>query len=139
MGVCCLVGVDHASLSMLHAADCAVIAPLLITQQQSSCVDSEAREEEQWRLSPRGGLSTDRGLVWLAIKASLEFGVRYLGGGGSDLIASLDSSHSHQTNILQRTCLEFPVRVWYLYSAAKKSVGLRKNVYRHVVRTFFVI
>lgn len=44
--------------------------------------------------------------MWLAIKASLEFGVRYLGGGGSDSMASLDS-YSHQTNILQRDCLEF--------------------------------
>lgn len=128
MGVCCLVGVGHASLSMLPAAYCAVVAPLLVTQQQSSCVDSKVTgEEEEWRLSPRGGLSTDRGLVWLAIKASLEFGVRYLGGGGSDLIASLDSSQppdQHPSTSLSGISGEGVVLI---LRGKKKSVGLRRE------------
>lgn len=43
-------------MSMVPAADSAVVAPLLVRQQPSSCVDGKVMEEEQWRLSPKGVL-----------------------------------------------------------------------------------
>lgn len=69
-----------------------MLAPLLVRQQPRSCVDGKVTEEEWWRLSQKGVLCTSRKLMWLAINASLESGVRYFGGGGSDSMASLDGS-----------------------------------------------